>query len=111
MVIGTVNGGGEVLSDGDIHVYGALHGRALAGLGSEGLGSSSARIFTSSFKASLVGIHECFIVPDDFPQLASKVVGKAVSVHLDEEGADGTVCVPCDSAGKKKYMVFTVLGI
>lgn len=30
-VLGSVHPGGEVIADGDIHVFGALHGRALAG--------------------------------------------------------------------------------
>ncbi|KAG9410719.1 hypothetical protein AC1031_018745 [Aphanomyces cochlioides] len=33
IVLGSVNSGAEVLADGDIHVYGVLKGRALAGIG------------------------------------------------------------------------------
>jgi septum site-determining protein MinC len=33
VILGNVSSGGEVVSDGDIHVYGNLRGRALAGLG------------------------------------------------------------------------------
>lgn len=35
IVLGTVSPGAEVLADGNIHVYGRLRGRALAGLGGE----------------------------------------------------------------------------
>lgn len=58
VVVGAVNGGGEVLADGDVHVYGPLRGRAVAGLG----GAASARVFATSFSASLVGVADCFIM-------------------------------------------------
>lgn len=46
------NTGSEVISDGSIHVYAPLRGRALAGA----RGDSAARIFTTSFEAELVSI-------------------------------------------------------
>ena len=101
-VVGTVNSGGEVLADGDIHVYGALNGRALAGLGGSSSSSTSEsasnnnmnsststdfgstpKIFTSSFGASLVGIGDEFVIPDDFPQL-SAVIGKHVCIYMSK---------------------------
>jgi septum site-determining protein MinC len=42
IVLGSVNSGAEVLSDGDIHVFGALKGRALAGI----RGNAQARVST-----------------------------------------------------------------
>jgi len=43
IVLGSVNSGAEVLADGDIHVYGSLKGRALAGIG----GNTSAKVVTT----------------------------------------------------------------
>ena len=83
IVIGSVNDGAEVLADGDIHVYGALKGRAVAGLG----GSTDARVFAHYFSPSLVGVSDSFAMPDDCPALRS-VSGKAVSVRLAKTSGD-----------------------
>ena len=77
IIVGSVNDGAEVLADGDIHVYGALKGRAMAGLG----GSLDARVFAHYFSPSLVGITDVFAISDDY-QGSSAVVGKPVSVRL-----------------------------
>jgi septum formation inhibitor MinC len=45
-----------VIMNVDIHVYGALRGRALAGLA----GNASARIFATRFDAELVGIADVY---------------------------------------------------
>lgn len=47
-----VSHGAELLADGNIHVYGALRGRALAGIS----GDRQARIFCHSLEAELVSI-------------------------------------------------------
>jgi len=52
VVMGAVNPGAEVLASGQIHVYGALRGRALAGI----QGDRQARIFTLRLEAELVAI-------------------------------------------------------
>ena len=77
VVVGSVNNGAEVLADGDIHVYGSLLGRAVAGLG----GSAEAHIFARSFGASLVGVSDAFVAPDDFPALQS-LEGKSAYVRM-----------------------------
>jgi hypothetical protein len=64
-----------VLADGDIHVYGSLAGRAVAGL----RGNSRARIFAQSFNATLVAIGGEMVVVDEHPELA-KLRGKAVHI-------------------------------
>lgn len=51
-VISSVSHGAELLADGSIHVYGALRGRALAGIS----GDKEARIFCQSLEAELVSI-------------------------------------------------------
>lgn len=52
IVTSTVSHGAELLADGSIHVYGALRGRALAGIS----GDETARIFCQSLEAELVSI-------------------------------------------------------
>ncbi len=52
VVASSVGHGAELLADGNIHVYGALRGRALAGIS----GDKQARIFCLSLDAELVSI-------------------------------------------------------
>lgn len=52
VIIASVSHGAELLADGNIHVYGALRGRALAGIS----GNKNARIFCQSLEAELVSI-------------------------------------------------------
>ena len=80
VVIGSVNNGAELLADGDIHVYGKLAGRAIAGLS----GDESARVFARTFQPSLVGIANGFATIDDLE--SSPAFGKFVSVGLKEAG-------------------------
>lgn len=77
-VCATVGAGAEVISDGSIHIYGALRGRALAGAG----GVASARIFCREFHAELVAIAGVYKVLDEIPK---KLHGKAVQIWLEDE--------------------------
>lgn len=52
IVLSSVNAGAEIIADGNIHVYGPLRGRALAGA----QGDTSARIFCKELEAELVSI-------------------------------------------------------
>lgn len=52
VITASVSHGAELLADGNIHVYGALRGRALAGI----TGDKQARIFCHSLEAELVSI-------------------------------------------------------
>lgn len=52
VIAASVSHGAELLADGNIHVYGALRGRALAGIS----GDTQARIFCQSLEAELVSI-------------------------------------------------------
>ncbi|POF32237.1 septum site-determining protein MinC [Roseibium marinum] len=61
-VIGSVSSGAEIIAGGSIHIYGALRGRALAGVS----GKDSARIFCSKLDAELVSINGLYKVADDF---------------------------------------------
>ena len=75
-VLSTVGAGAEVISDGSIHIYGTLRGRALAGA----QGNAEARIFCREFHAELVAIAGHYTVLDDVPE---KLRGKAVQVWLE----------------------------
>ena len=52
IVIGVVSRGAEVIADGNIHVYGPLRGKAMAGA----RGDTSARIFTTQLDPELVAV-------------------------------------------------------
>ena len=79
-VLTTVGAGAEVISDGSIHIYGSLRGRALAGA----QGNTDARIFCHEFHAELVAIAGHYKVLDDVPK---ELRGKPVQVWL-ERGTD-----------------------
>ena len=64
IILGMVSAGAEVLATGDIHIYGALRGRALAGV----KGEQSAVIGCQQFDAELVAIagqYRLFETPPD----------------------------------------------
>lgn len=75
VVIGAVNAGAEVIADGNVHVYGSLRGRALAGAG----GDVEARIFCQSLEAELVSIAGTYRVIEDLPAVLR---GKPAQVYV-----------------------------
>lgn len=77
-VINTISPGAEVIADGNIHIYGSLRGRALAGA----QGNTSARIFCRNFHAELVAISGQYKVLDD---VASELRGKSVQIWLERK--------------------------
>lgn len=62
IVIASVSHGAELLADGNIHVYGPLRGRALAGIS----GDAEARIFCHSLEAELIAIAGFYRLSDAF---------------------------------------------
>lgn len=78
VVVGAVANGAEVLADGNIHVYGALRGRAFAGA----LGDKSTRIFCSEFRAEIVSIAGHYRV---FEELPREFAGRAVQIRLEQD--------------------------
>ncbi len=60
IITAAVSHGAELLADGNIHVYGALRGRALAGIA----GDKLARIFCQSLDAELVSIAGFYCLSD-----------------------------------------------
>ncbi len=77
-VLNTVGAGAEVISDGSIHIYGTLRGRALAGA----QGNTDARIFCQEFHAELVAIAGHYKVLEDVPR---ELRGKPVQVWLEKD--------------------------
>ncbi|RKG37065.1 septum site-determining protein MinC [Acinetobacter rongchengensis] len=73
-----INSGSEVIASGNIHIYGSVRGRVIAGAG----GNTAARIFCHSLEAELVSIAGTYCVADDIPQ---DVVKKAVHIHLNDQ--------------------------
>jgi septum site-determining protein MinC len=62
-ILGSVASGAEVVAGGSIHVYGALRGRAIAGLA----GNAGARIFCRKLHAELVAIDGVYQTAEDMP--------------------------------------------
>ncbi len=63
VVTASVSPGAELVADGNIHVYGPLRGRALAGAS----GDTGARIFCSRLEAELVSIAGNYLVSEQLP--------------------------------------------
>ncbi|OFS83879.1 septum site-determining protein MinC [Oligella sp. HMSC05A10] len=79
IVIGAVSPGAEIIADGNIHVYGPLRGRAIAGA----RGNTAARIFTSHLDAELVAIAGIYrLIDEDFSPETHK---KAAIIELEHE--------------------------
>ena len=76
IVTGAVANGAEVIADGNIHIYGGLRGRAMAGA----QGDAKARIFVSDFRAELVAIAGQYRV---FEQIPDDLEGQSVQCWLD----------------------------
>ena len=77
IIIASVSPGAEVLADGNIHIYGALRGRALAGVS----GDQDVRIFCKQLEAEMVSIAGIYRLQDDLThdRTASHFV-----VHLEK---------------------------
>ena len=78
VITATVNAGAEVLADGNIHVYGALRGRAIAGA----QGDTEARVFALNFDPELIAIAGYYAVRDG---LGHAPIGKPVQTRLEGE--------------------------
>lgn len=73
-----MNSGAEVIASGNIHIYGSVRGRIIAGAG----GNSTARIFCHSLEAELVSISGTYCVADDIPPHLTK---KPVHIYLNSD--------------------------
>ena len=79
VVLGVVSHGAEVIADGNIHIYGPLRGRAIAGAS----GDTAARIFAGAMEPELISIAGTYRTTDK--PLAADVQGKAALARLDGE--------------------------
>jgi septum site-determining protein MinC len=79
VVIGMVSQGAEVIADGNIHVYGPLRGKAMAGA----RGDTSARIFTTHLDAELLAVAGVYRVVED--KLDRTLHNQPALVRLDGE--------------------------
>lgn len=82
IVMAVVSPGAEVIADGNVHVYGSLAGRAIAGA----RGRRDARIFTLDLRAEIVavaGLYKTF--EEGVPE---NLRGKPVQIALGAENAD-----------------------
>ncbi|MFD1626225.1 septum site-determining protein MinC [Azospirillum griseum] len=75
VIAASVSPGAELLADGNIHVYGALRGRALAGVS----GDINARVFCHSLEAEVVSVAGIYRVSED---IGSDFFKKPVQVFL-----------------------------
>ncbi|MCK9607375.1 MAG: septum site-determining protein MinC [Methylomonas sp.] len=78
IVTATVSAGAEIMAEGNIHVYGSLRGRALAGV----LGDSNSRIFCSDLQAELISIAGIYQLSDD---ISPEIAHKPVQISLDDQ--------------------------
>ncbi|MGX2042112.1 septum site-determining protein MinC [Methylocaldum sp. MU1018] len=75
IVLSQVSPGAEVMADGNIHIYGSLRGRALAGV----QGNLEARIFCADLQAELIAIGGHYKISEN---LEESVRGKPVQIYL-----------------------------
>jgi septum site-determining protein MinC len=75
VAVAPISAGAELIADGHVHVYGALRGRALAGVN----GDEGARIFCQKLDAELVSIAGAYRVREDIDEA---LIGQAVQIYL-----------------------------
>ncbi|KPP98160.1 septum site-determining protein MinC [Marinobacter sp. HL-58] len=78
IILAPVQAGAEVLAAGNIHVYGPLRGRALAGIH----GAEHARVFCQSLEAELVSIAGHYKISEDLQDNGWKT---AVQIQLRDD--------------------------
>lgn len=79
IVLASVNAGAEVVAAGNIHVYGALRGRAMAGVH----GDAAARVFALQCNPELVAVADAYVVNDSLEQ---RVVNRCVMISRSGKG-------------------------
>jgi septum site-determining protein MinC len=78
IVLGAVSHGAEVIADGNVHIYGTLRGRAIAGA----KGLKDAHIFCQKLEAELVSINGNYWISDS---LQGEYWGNAVQIQQKNE--------------------------
>lgn len=81
IVLASVSPGAELLADGNIHVYGRLKGRALAGV----TGNQETHIFCQNLEAELVSVAGHYWLSEDLQDLQQNLNKGGVHISLDQE--------------------------
>ncbi len=81
VVLGAVSHGAEVIADGNVHIYGTLRGRAIAGA----KGLENAHIFCQKLEAELVSINGNYWISDS---LQGEFWGSAVQIQQKNESLE-----------------------
>lgn len=82
IVLAMVNQGGEVVADGNIHVYAPLRGKAMAGAS----GNNRARIFSTCLEPELISIAGVYRTSEN--PLPPGIQGKAAQIRLSDDGQE-----------------------
>ena len=91
IVVAAVHSGAQLMADGNIHVYGALKGRAVAGAH----GARDAQVFCLALEAELVGVDTAYATSEDIPP---GLWGGPARVFLTPAGTCSVVAL---SSGKR----------
>lgn len=75
VVINNVSAGAELVADGNIHIYGSVRGRVLAGAN----GDVTSKIFCTTLFAELVSVSGQYWLSDQIP---SHFIGKSAQIYL-----------------------------
>ncbi|WP_010598183.1 septum site-determining protein MinC [Rickettsiella massiliensis] len=81
IVLTSVSPGAELLADGNIHIYGRLKGRALAGVN----GNQEAHIFCKDLQAELISIAGHYWLNEDLQNLQQKMSQLDAHIFLEQE--------------------------
>ena len=79
VIIGMVSQGAEIIADGNIHVYGPLRGKAMAGA----RGDTSARIFSTQLDPELLAVAGIYRVVEN--KLDTAIHNRPAQVRLENE--------------------------
>ncbi|BBN83351.1 putative septum site-determining protein MinC [Pseudoalteromonas sp. A25] len=86
VVLGAVSHGAEVIADGNVHIYGTLRGRAIAGA----QGYEDAAIYCQRLEAELVSVNGSYWISDS---LQGELWGKAAQVKQKNDSLEITALV------------------
>jgi len=78
VISGDVGAGAEVIADGNIHIYGVLRGKALAGA----MGNTNAAIFCQTLQPELVSIAGVYKLSETLPE---KIWSTSCAVFLENQ--------------------------
>ncbi len=81
VILGSVSSAAEVMADGNIMVYGALNGKALAGVS----GNENARIFCSVLSADLIAVAGHYKLRDSLEEQVVPQSPYGIQVFLDKQ--------------------------